>query len=157
MLTQRESKCACRYADNSARGGVLEAEGMVEIKYRTPELLATMHRIDPAILKLKAEMPAGFESAVKTREAELLPVYRQVAVAFAAMHDTPARMVAKGVLRGIVPWSRARPFFTWRLRRRCALLYPNCAMIPLLGVLSDLQRVPSLKVTILRRIINNYN
>lgn len=43
----------CRYADTTARGGVLEAEGMVEIKYRTPELLATMHRIDPAIRKLK--------------------------------------------------------------------------------------------------------
>jgi hypothetical protein len=42
----------------------------------------------------------------------------QVAVAFAAMHDTPARMVAKGVLRGVVPWTRARPFFVWRLRRR---------------------------------------
>ena len=46
-----------RYADTTARGGVLEAEGMVEIKYRTPELLATMHRIDPAILKLKVCPP----------------------------------------------------------------------------------------------------
>ena len=96
---------------------------MVEIKYRTPELLATMHRIDPAILALKAECgqnpKAGFEAAISAREAELLPVYRQVAVAFAGMHDTPARMVAKGVLRGVVPWARARPFFTWRLRRRC--------------------------------------
>jgi hypothetical protein len=27
---------------------------MVEIKYRTPELLATMHRVDPVIAKLKA-------------------------------------------------------------------------------------------------------
>ena len=44
----------------------------------------------------------------------------QVAIAFAGMHDTPARMVAKGVLRGVVPWARARPFFVWRLRRRCA-------------------------------------
>ena len=118
---------------------------MVEIKFRTPDLLATMHRIDPVIAKLKvgvdnigvrstadlpfspirssvaaahdaalqshagdrvrvpslmlslrgdmtvallymtlyeqhlqAEMPAGFEGAIKAREAELLPVYRQV-------------------------------------------------------------------------------
>ena len=116
---------------------------MVEIKYRTPELLATMHRIDPVIAKLKArphwpvsplpgtaqskhdlraamqtssastylqcrsrsehlnaehagkldttwadgnrsawplqaEMPPGFEGTIKAREAELLPVYRQV-------------------------------------------------------------------------------
>ena len=31
-------------ADPSARGGVLEPEGLVEIKYRTPDLLRTMHR-----------------------------------------------------------------------------------------------------------------
>ena len=34
------------------------------------------------------------------------------------MHDTPVRMLAKGVIRSIVPWARARPFFTARLRRR---------------------------------------
>ena len=34
------------------------------------------------------------------------------------MHDTPARMLAVGVLRGIVPWRRARAFFVDRLRRR---------------------------------------
>ena len=42
----------------------------------------------------------------------------QMAVAFAEMHDTPVRMVAKGVLHGIVPWSEARPFLASRLRRR---------------------------------------
>jgi acetyl-CoA carboxylase / biotin carboxylase 1 len=42
----------------------------------------------------------------------------QVAVAYAAMHDTPARMLAVGVLRGIVPWRQARAFFVLRLRRR---------------------------------------
>ena len=46
----------------------------------------------------------------------------QMAVAFAEMHDTPVRMVAKGVLHGIVPWSEARPFLAARLRRRCAPL-----------------------------------
>lgn len=32
---------------------MLEPQGVVEIKFRTPELIATMHRIDPVILKLK--------------------------------------------------------------------------------------------------------
>ena len=41
------------YADPSAQGGVLEPQGVVEIKYRTPDLLATMHRIDPLIARLK--------------------------------------------------------------------------------------------------------
>lgn len=35
------------------QGAVLEPQGVVEIKFRTPELIATMHRIDPVILKLK--------------------------------------------------------------------------------------------------------
>ena len=42
----------------------------------------------------------------------------QVAVAFAEMHDTPVRMMAKEVLHGIIPWSQARPFLAMRLRRR---------------------------------------
>ena len=42
----------------------------------------------------------------------------QVAVAFAEMHDTPVRMVAKGVLNGIVPWQQARTFLAARLKRR---------------------------------------
>ena len=58
------------------------------------------------------------EGAIRGREGALLPVYRQVATAFAQMHDSPVRMVAKGVLRGIVPWAQARPFLAARLRRR---------------------------------------
>lgn len=41
------------YADGGARGGVLEAEGMVEIKFRTPDLLAAMARTDPTVRRLK--------------------------------------------------------------------------------------------------------
>lgn len=59
-------------------------------------------------------------AAIKAREAELLPVYSQVAHQFAQMHDGPVRMLAKGVLRGIVPWSAARAFLATRLRRRLA-------------------------------------
>lgn len=32
------------YADPSARGGVLEPEGVCEIKFRTPDLIKLMHR-----------------------------------------------------------------------------------------------------------------
>lgn len=42
----------------------------------------------------------------------------QVAVKFAEMHDTPVRMVTKGVLHGIVPWGVARFFLATRLKRR---------------------------------------
>jgi hypothetical protein len=50
----------------------------------------------------------------------------QVAVAFADMHDTPTRMAAKGVLHGVVPWAKARPFLAWRLRRRWLLSFYLC-------------------------------
>ena len=45
------------YADPAASGGVLEPEGIVEIKYRTPDLLATMHRLDPVLQHLKVLTP----------------------------------------------------------------------------------------------------
>lgn len=147
------------YADPSARGGVLEPEGVVEIKFRTPDLLRLMHRIDPQILAIKARLQqlpptaptskpplppytsshgssssssgngvegcasaavrvTQGEAAIKERERALLPVYQQVARAFADMHDTPVRMLSKGVIRGIVPWRRARAFFAQRLRCR---------------------------------------
>lgn len=39
------------YADNDSRGGVLEPEGIVEIKFRKKDLLKTIHRIDPEVSK----------------------------------------------------------------------------------------------------------
>ena len=66
------------YADPVARGGVLEPEGIVEIKFRTPDLLKAMHRLDPVVRKLKDEAGPDCEQAVKDRESALLPVYRQV-------------------------------------------------------------------------------
>ncbi len=67
------------------------------------------------------------EVAVRAREQALLPVYRQMATTFAQMHDSPVRMVAKEVLRGIVPWHQARPFLTARLRRRCISSHTCCS------------------------------
>ncbi|KAL4525084.1 hypothetical protein Ndes2526A_g07171 [Nannochloris sp. 'desiccata'] len=108
------------YADPTAKGAVLEPDGVVEIKFRPAELLTIMHRIDPVILKLKQEGAGPGDAAIKSREAALMPVYHQVALAFAQMHDTPQRMMAKGVLRGVVPWMESRAFFSARLRRRMA-------------------------------------
>lgn len=51
------------YADPSARGGVLEPEGIVEIKFRVPELLQAMHRIDPVIASLKVGRPHSMHAS----------------------------------------------------------------------------------------------
>ena len=41
------------FADNTSRGGVLEPEGIVEIKFRKKDLIKTMHRNDAVIQNLK--------------------------------------------------------------------------------------------------------
>jgi hypothetical protein len=40
------------------QGAVLEPQGVVEIKFRAPELVAAMHRLDPVILRLKVSVCA---------------------------------------------------------------------------------------------------
>lgn len=114
------------YADRESRGGVLEAEGTVEIKFRKKDLLKTMRRIDPVYSRLaeqlgKPDLPSqerkDLEAKLKSREEFLLPIYHQVAVQFVDLHDTPGRMQEKGVITDILDWKTARSFFYWRLRR----------------------------------------
>jgi len=115
------------YSDPTACGGVLEPEAIVEIKYRAKDVRKTMERLDPVIKELMEEMgksgvgateKALLEERLKRREEQLAGVYHQVAVHFAELHDTPARMKEKGCLREVVPWTEARRYFYWRLRRR---------------------------------------
>jgi len=115
------------YADVRARGGVLEPEGIVEIKYRRAQLLATMERLDEKYANLKAQVEDGSKTSdekaeakrqMEEREQELLPVYQQIALQFADLHDTAGRMKAKGVIRKPLEWKNARRYFYWRVRRR---------------------------------------
>ncbi|GMH43409.1 hypothetical protein BSKO_11331 [Bryopsis sp. KO-2023] len=106
------------YADPTARGGVLEPEGAVEIKFRRQDLIKAMYRLDPEIQSLQKLGKAESGQKLKERVEKLLPVYRQVAVQFAEMHDKPSRMGEKGVIRGVVTWKHARAFFAQRLKRR---------------------------------------
>ncbi|KAI9279387.1 acetyl-CoA carboxylase [Sporodiniella umbellata] len=118
------------YADNQARGGVLEPEGIVEIKYRKPQLLATMARLDQKYGQLKAQVEssegdakAEAQKELEAREQELLPIYQQMAIQFADLHDRTGRMEAKGVIRKALDWRRARHYFYWRVRRRLSEEY----------------------------------
>jgi len=115
------------YADETARAGVLEPEGAVEIKFRKPLLVATMARLDVkyAMLKQKIEDSqismqdkVDIKAQLDARERELLPIYQQLATHFADLHDTPGRMLAKGVIRKVLQWSSSRTFLYWRIRRR---------------------------------------
>ncbi|KAJ3603855.1 hypothetical protein NHX12_028596 [Muraenolepis orangiensis] len=165
--------CMELYADRESRGGVLEPEGTVEIKFRKKDLLKTIRRLDPlssslalqigedilgdqailtvAVIHLAAilvrlvcgngglgrrwgDRGAGggwgdgtpelsekdrkeLETQLRAREEFLLPIYHQVAVQFADLHDTPGRMQEKGVITDILEWKNVRSFFYWRLRR----------------------------------------
>lgn len=115
------------YADVESRGGVLEPEGIVGIKYRKDKQLETMARLDPVYANLKKQMAGEGLSKEETdtikkqmteREQHLLPVYAQISLQFADLHDRAGRMKAKGVIREILEWREARRFFYWRVRRR---------------------------------------
>uniref|UniRef100_A0A2K6UBF6 acetyl-CoA carboxylase n=1 Tax=Saimiri boliviensis boliviensis TaxID=39432 RepID=A0A2K6UBF6_SAIBB len=118
--------CIEMYADKESRGGVLEPEGTVEIKFRKKDLIKSMRRIDPTYKKLVEQLGEpnlsdkdrrDLEGQLKAREDLLLPIYHQVAVQFADLHDTPGRMLEKGVMSDILEWKTSRTFLYWRLRR----------------------------------------
>lgn len=118
------------YADPDSRGGVLEPEGTVEIKYRFKDLQNTIHRLDTVAQlllkqlhtneKLTEDEKKNLQQELKRREEHLLPIYHTVAVQFVDLHDTAGRMCAKNVISGAVQWKTARQKFYWRLRRRLA-------------------------------------
>merc|ERR1719156_157911 len=89
-----------------------------------------MHRLDTTLQELDKELAAAedadidqdevatIKKSIEKREAQLIPLYVQISHEFADLHDRPGRMKAKGVIREIVPWARAREYFFWRVRRR---------------------------------------
>nr|XP_025042235.1 acetyl-CoA carboxylase 2 [Pelodiscus sinensis] len=114
------------YADKESRGGILEAEGTVEIKFRRKDLIKTMRRIDSVCIRLVEQLDTPglpkedqreLEKQLKAREELLLPIFHQVAVQFADLHDTPGRMQEEGVITDIIEWKSARTFLYWRLWR----------------------------------------
>jgi acetyl-CoA carboxylase / biotin carboxylase 1 len=116
-------------ASGTARGGVLEANGAASVKYRTKDLLSTMHRLDDKLVSLDKVFVAedladsvrvAIKAEILSRERALLPVYEQISVQFCELHDTPGRMEAVGVIRKQVEWKSSRTFFYWRLRRKLA-------------------------------------
>lgn len=115
------------YADEEARGGILEPEGIVNIKYRRDKQLDTMARLDQTYGELRRSLEdtsrskeelSEIKAKMAAREEQLLPVYLQIALQFADLHDRAGRMQAKGTIRQPLTWKNARRFFYWRLRRR---------------------------------------
>jgi acetyl-CoA carboxylase/biotin carboxylase 1 len=114
------------YADPDSRGGILEPAGITEIKFRLPDQLKVMHRLDPQLKLLDSELEmceleedrAAIREQIAKREDILKPVYLQAATEFADLHDKTGRMKAKGVIKEAIPWESSREFFYWRAKRR---------------------------------------
>ncbi|EMR08782.1 hypothetical protein PNEG_02952 [Pneumocystis murina B123] len=115
------------YADEKSRAGILEPEGLVEIKFRKEKLLGCMSRLDPIYASLKKQLQnpnlsqdqlTEIKTKIDEREKLLLPIYHQISIEYADLHDLPIRMERKGAIRQCLQWSQSRRFFYWRLRRR---------------------------------------
>merc|ERR1712151_459040 len=115
------------YADPESRGGILEPAGIIEIKFRDPDQVKLMHRVDPQLKLLDSELELSeldteaqedIKKQIKAREDLLKPVYTQAATEFADLHDKTGRMKAKGVIKASVPWEDSREFFFYRAKRR---------------------------------------
>ena len=122
------------FAAPEARGGVLEPSGIVEIKFRVAQRMEVANRLDPELRRIAEALKGGVEGGVElsgearqqlkaeaaARQDLLAATYLQVAQQLADLHDTPGRMLEKGVISQVVPFRKARSFFYWRLRRRLA-------------------------------------
>ncbi|WAR55326.1 hypothetical protein PtB15_6B65 [Puccinia triticina] len=115
------------YADKTSRAGVLEPEGIVEIKFRKAKILEMMNRLDPRYAELKtatsdmsktSEELSAIKNELAAREKQLSGTYTAMALQFADLHDRTERMKAKGTIREALDWSESRRYFYWRLRRR---------------------------------------
>ncbi len=77
----------------------------------------------PAVARLRPPSPALARprppSPALTRPPSSPPAGELVS----DLHDRPERMLAKGVIREIVPWKACRTYFYWRLKRRLAHMH----------------------------------
>lgn len=83
------------YAERTAKGNVLEPEGLVEIKFRPKELEDCMLRLDPELIGLNARLKEmkkenasiseleTVRRSMTVRMKQLMPIYTQVATRFA--------------------------------------------------------------------------
>ena len=84
------------YADVEARAGVLEPEGIVEIKLRRDKMILLMERLDLTYAELKRDSKdmsktederTASTSALATREKVLNSTYKQIALLYADLHE----------------------------------------------------------------------
>ncbi|VDN04662.1 unnamed protein product [Thelazia callipaeda] len=135
--------CMQMFADPRSRGGILEPEGVVQVKMRK-DLVPLMQRLDPEMVRLKMLEKDGHDVKVEmnARIELLMPTYRNIAFTFVDLHDTTARMKAVGAIKEVVKWEESRGFFARRLSRLCIEqdIYKETGSVKSLEDLGKMQR-----------------
>lgn len=99
------------YCDPTSRGGVLEASGIAEIKFRPADVVELIRRCHPELKTMSV-------TEAKVEEEKLRGRYSDAAVRFADLHDTHFRMTQVGAMKGVIPWADSRRLFYAKLKRK---------------------------------------
>ncbi|KAJ1348739.1 hypothetical protein KIN20_004112 [Parelaphostrongylus tenuis] len=113
-----------RGADKESRGGILEPNAIVGIKFRGDKLLALQKRNDEIMHQLDTSLAEevklhGADSAeanrirtlITKRSEDLKKAYRGVTVELADLHDRPERMSLKKAVQHVVDLANSRILF----------------------------------------------
>ena len=100
------------YADDTARGGVLETEGTLDVKFRKKDVIALMHRTDEKIIALNMELKAIEAAAAASPNA---------GAASAASAASPVLSPSSSSSSSL----RSKDTVTKELRARESLLFPT--------------------------------
>uniref|UniRef100_A0A0N5B7M0 Acetyl-CoA carboxylase n=1 Tax=Strongyloides papillosus TaxID=174720 RepID=A0A0N5B7M0_STREA len=121
--TNINKNCIKMFADPESRGGVLEPEGICEIKFRDKDLFAFMDKYDFKLKELNQQLEdialngdlqskkGEILGEIKSRREFLKPVYKTASVKFADMHDTTVRLMRQNAIHDVVPLKNARNYF----------------------------------------------
>ncbi|CAI4232601.1 unnamed protein product [Auanema sp. JU1783] len=111
-------------ADKKSRGGILEPNAIVGIKFRKEKLFALQKRNDEIMMHLDSQLSEeirnnGAESPeavrldglLKKRAHDLGKIYRNISVEFADLHDRCERMHIKNAVQHVTELKNARNMF----------------------------------------------
>ncbi|KJH43390.1 carboxyl transferase domain protein [Dictyocaulus viviparus] len=111
-------------ADKQSRGGILEPNAIVGIKFRGDKLLALQKRNDAVMQKLDTTLNEeirlhGVDSveanrtraSIAKRSEDLKKAYRGVTVELADLHDRPERMSLKKAVQHVIDLANSRILF----------------------------------------------
>ncbi|CAB3410106.1 unnamed protein product [Caenorhabditis bovis] len=104
-------------ADEKSRGGILEPNAIVGIKFREPKQIEMMIRSDK---KMRELHEAGKKEEMEERAADLKKVYRSAAVEYADAHDRWQRMKAVGAVEYVTSVRMSRRLFSQIYRNELA-------------------------------------